>query len=135
MPRTIKKYANRRLYDTAVSRHVTVAGIRQLVAAGEDVVIIDDASGQDITRHVLLQVIVDAEQDLRPVLSTRLMTHIIRSYGDPSLGGMGDCLERRVEDFLLESKSSSSTLSEPDAGTSFAASPVTMAAKVADERD
>ena len=52
MPRTIKKYANRRLYDTQASRHVTLDGIRQLVASGEDVVVTDDTSGQDITRSI-----------------------------------------------------------------------------------
>ena len=57
MPRTIKKYANRRLYDTEASRHVTLDGIRQLVASGEDVVVVDDTTGQDITRNILLQVI------------------------------------------------------------------------------
>ena len=55
MPRTVKKYANRRLYDTEASRHVTLDGIRQLVASGEDVVVIDDTTGEDITRSILLR--------------------------------------------------------------------------------
>lgn len=137
MPRTIKKYANRRLYDTAISRHVTVAGIRQLVAAGEDVVIVDDTTGRDITRNILLQVIVEAEQGLYPVLSTKLMKQIIRSYDDPALGGMGDCLERRLEDFLRESKSLPLPvpMQEVTADPSFGGLPGALAAKAADEHD
>mgnify|MGYP003400354821 CR=1 FL=1 len=83
MPRTIKKYANRRLYDTEASRHVTLDGIRQLVAGGEDVVVIDDTTGQDITRSILLQVIAEQEQGGRPILSAGMLRHIIRFYGNP----------------------------------------------------
>ena len=83
MPRTIKKYANRRLYDTEASRHVTLDGIRQLVAGGEDVMVIDDTSGQDITRSILLQVISEQEQGGRPILSAEMLKQIIRFYGNP----------------------------------------------------
>ena len=72
MPRTVKKYANRRLYDTEASRHVTLDGIRQLVAGGEDVVVIDDTTGEDITRSILLQVIAEQEQGGRPILSAEI---------------------------------------------------------------
>ncbi|MCE7902961.1 MAG: polyhydroxyalkanoate synthesis repressor PhaR [Gammaproteobacteria bacterium PRO9] len=100
MPRTIKKYANRRLYDTEASRHVTLDGIRQLVAGGEDVVVIDDTTGQDITRSILLQVISEQEQGGRPILSADMLKHIIRFYGNPLQELMGGYLERSMEIFM-----------------------------------
>lgn len=104
MPRTIKKYANRRLYDTEASRHVTLDGIRQLVAAGEDVVVIDDTTGQDITRSILLQVISEQEQGGRPILSADMLKQIIRFYGNPLQDLMAGYLERSVEVFLNQQK-------------------------------
>lgn len=100
MARTIKKYANRRLYDTRVSRHVTLDGIRQLVAGGEDVIVIDDTTGRDITRNTLLQVIAEREQGGRPILSAAVLKQIIRSYGNPLQELMGAHLERSVDTFL-----------------------------------
>ena len=83
MPRTIKKYANRRLYDTQASQHVTLEGIRALVAGGEDIVVIDDTTDEDITRNILLQVVSEQEQGGRPILSTEMLKYLIRFYGNP----------------------------------------------------
>lgn len=104
MPRTIKKYANRRLYDTQASRHVTLDGIRQLVAAGEDVVVVDDTTGQDITRNILLQVIAEQEQGGRPILTADMLKQIIRFYGNPLQELMAGYLERSVQLFLTQQK-------------------------------
>lgn len=104
MARTIKKYANRRLYDTQASRHVTLDGIRELVASGEDVVVVDDTTGQDITRSILLQVIADAEQGGRPILSAQMLKQIIRFYGNPMQELMASYLERSVDIFLSQQK-------------------------------
>ena len=104
MPRTIKKYANRRLYDTEASRHVTLDGIRQLVAGGEDVAVIDDTSGQDITRSILLQVIAEQEQAGRPILSAEMLKQIIRFYGNPMQEMMSGYLERSVQVFMNQQK-------------------------------
>ena len=104
MPRTIKKYANRRLYDTEASRHVTLDGIRQLVAGGEDVVVVDDTTGQDITRNILLQVISEQEQGGRPILSADMLKHIIRFHGNPFQEMMSGYLERSVEMFMSQQK-------------------------------
>jgi polyhydroxyalkanoate synthesis repressor PhaR len=104
MPRTIKKYANRRLYDTQASRHVTLDGIRELVASGEDVVVMDDTTGQDITRSILLQVISEQEQGGRPILSAEMLKHIIRFYGNPLQELMGGYLERSMEGFMNQQK-------------------------------
>lgn len=104
MPRTIKKYANRRLYDTHASKHVTLDGIRQLVVDGEDIAVVDDTSGQDITRSILLQVIAEQEQGGRPILSAGMLRHIIRFYGNPMQEFMAQYLESSVEAFLNQQK-------------------------------
>ncbi|MBM4197492.1 MAG: polyhydroxyalkanoate synthesis repressor PhaR [Gammaproteobacteria bacterium] len=100
MARTIKKYANRRLYDTHASRHITLDGIRQLIVQGEDLVVIDDTSGDVITRSILLQVIAEQEQGGRPILSATMLRHIIRFYGNPMQEFMAQYLESSIEAFL-----------------------------------
>jgi polyhydroxyalkanoate synthesis repressor PhaR len=84
--RLIRKYSNRRLYDTAASRHVTLDDLRQLIAAGERIKVVDDKSGEDLTRSVLLQIIAEQEQFGMPVLGTELLEMIIRFYGGPMQG-------------------------------------------------
>jgi polyhydroxyalkanoate synthesis repressor PhaR len=91
--RIIKKYANRRLYDATGSRHVTLEDIRKMIASGEKVKVVDDKSGADLTRAVLLQVISEQEQFGTPVLSTELLEAIIRFYGNP----VQDVLTRYME--------------------------------------
>ena len=81
--RVIKKYANRRLYDSTDSRHVTLEDIRKMIVSGDKVKVVDDKSGEDLTRSVLLQVISEQEQFGTPVLSTELLEGIIRFYGNP----------------------------------------------------
>jgi polyhydroxyalkanoate synthesis repressor PhaR len=81
--RVIKKYANRRLYDSTASRHVTLDDLRKMIVSGDKVKVIDDKSGEDLTRAVLLQVIAEQEQFGTPVLSLELLESIIRFYGNP----------------------------------------------------
>ena len=81
--RVIKKYANRRLYDSTGSRHVTLDDLRKMIVSGDKVKVIDDRSGEDLTRAVLLQVISEQEQFGTPVLSIELLESIIRFYGNP----------------------------------------------------
>ena len=81
--RLIKKYANRRLYDASISKHVTLADIRQLIVDGEKIRVIEDKTSEDITRLILLQVIAEQEQFGQPILSTHLLESIIRFYGGP----------------------------------------------------
>jgi len=71
--RVIKKYANRRLYDSTASRHVTLDDLRKMIVSGDKVKVIDDKSGADLTRAVLLQVIAEQEQFGTPVLSLELL--------------------------------------------------------------
>ena len=98
--RVIKKYPNRRLYDTSTSTYVTLAEVKQLVMNGESVAVRDAKSGEDLTRSVLLQIIADKEQDGEPMLSTQLLSQLIRFYGDSLQGFMGNYLERSMQVFL-----------------------------------
>lgn len=104
MPRVIKKYANRRLYDTTASGHVTLDGIRELVVAGEDVVVVDDTTGDDITRSVMLQIITEQEQGGRPILSADMLKYIIRFYGNPMQDFMARYLEQSLETFMNQQR-------------------------------
>ncbi|MFT3756593.1 MAG: polyhydroxyalkanoate synthesis repressor PhaR [Pseudoxanthomonas sp.] len=98
--RIIKKYPNRRLYDTEISSYITIEDVRQLIVDGENFEVRDAKSGEDLTRSVLLQIISDQEQDGEPVLSTQLLSQIIRFYGDSMQGFMGNYLERSMQLFL-----------------------------------
>jgi polyhydroxyalkanoate synthesis repressor PhaR len=98
--RIIKKYPNRRLYDTVISSYVTVEDIRQLVTDGEDFEVQDAKTGADLTRQVLLQIISEREEQGQPMLSTRLLSQLIRFYGDQLQGFMGSYLERSLQTFL-----------------------------------
>lgn len=100
--RVIKKYANRRLYDSTGSRHVTLEDIRKLIVSGEKVRIIDDKSGDDLTRAVLLQVISEQEQFGTPVLSTDLLEAIIRFYGNPVQEMLTRYMEQSVGTLLRQ---------------------------------
>src|SRR5256885_16823784 len=79
--RIIKKYPNRRLYDTEISSYITLEEVRQLVLDGETFEVRDAKSGEDLTRSVLLQIIAEHEEHGQPMLSPQLLSHIIRSYG------------------------------------------------------
>ena len=92
--RLIRKYANRRLYDTTASRHVTLEDLRQLIVAGEKLKVVDDKSGEDLTRAVLLQIISEQEQFGAPVLGSELLEMIIRFYGRPAQAMLSRYLEQ-----------------------------------------
>lgn len=98
--RVIKKYPNRRLYDTAISQYVTLDDIRELVMSGQPFQVIDAKSKLDITRSILLQIIVEKEEDGDPILSADFLSSIIRFYGDAMQGFMGNYLEKSLETFL-----------------------------------
>lgn len=98
--RVIKKYPNRRLYDTAISQYVTLDDIRELVMSNQSFQVIDAKSKEDITRSILLQIIVEQEEDGDPILSADFLASIIRFYGDAMQGFMGNYLEKSLETFL-----------------------------------
>ena len=101
-PRIIRKYANRRLYDTEASRHINKDDVRKLIAAGKDVRVVEDGSGDDITRGVLLQLVAEQELGGKPVLSDQMLTQIIRFYDHPMQGVLGSYLQQSFETFLQQ---------------------------------
>lgn len=98
--RVIKKYPNRRLYDTEISSYITIEDVRQLIVDGEEFEVRDAKTGEDLTRQVLLQIITEHEQDGQPMLSTQLLSQLIRFYGDSLQGFMGSYLDRSMQTFL-----------------------------------
>jgi polyhydroxyalkanoate synthesis repressor PhaR len=110
--RLIKKYANRRLYDATQSRHITLADIRALIVKGDRIRVVEDKTGEDITRHILLQVIAEQEQFGRPILSTTVLEAIIRVYGNGMQGMLASFLEKSVEMFLVQQEALQSQISK-----------------------
>jgi polyhydroxyalkanoate synthesis repressor PhaR len=102
-PRTIKKYPNRRLYDTVESRYITLADIRRLVLERVDFVVIDKKSQGDITRAILLQVIAEQEHGNEPLMSRDFLSQVIRSYGAAGRGMVGSYLEQSLRQFASQS--------------------------------
>jgi polyhydroxyalkanoate synthesis repressor PhaR len=100
--RLIRRYANRRLYDSTASRHVTLEDIRKMIGAGEQVKVIDDKSGDDLTRSILLQIISNQEQFGTPVLSTQLLEAVIRFYGNPIQEMLTKYLEQSIGSLLRQ---------------------------------
>ena len=98
----IRKYANRRLYDATASRHVTLADIRTVIAAGAKVKVVDETSGEDLTRATLLQIISSEELFGRPVLSDQLLEAIIRFYGNPVQEMLTRYLEQSIGALLRQ---------------------------------
>jgi polyhydroxyalkanoate synthesis repressor PhaR len=99
-PRVIKKYPNRRLYDTRVSSYITLEEVRQLVLSGEPFEVRDAKTNEDLTRAVLLQIIAEHEMHGQPIFSTALLSQIIRFYGDAMQGFVGGYLENSLKVFL-----------------------------------
>lgn len=97
--RILKKYPNRRLYDTQTSSYITLADVKQMVLAGEDFEVRDAKTGEDLTRSILLQIILEEESGGVPMFSTPMLANIIRFYGHAMQGAMGSMLERNLQAF------------------------------------
>ena len=104
-PRIITKYPNRRLYDTAESRYVTLADVRHLVVRKVDFVVLDRKSGSDITRAILLQVITEQEQQGEALMSREFLSQVIRSYGKVVPEFAAGYLEESMKFFMAGHKS------------------------------
>ena len=98
--RVIKKYPNRRLYDTSSSSYITLAQVRELVMAQEAFVVRDAKSGEDLTRSILLQIILEEEAGGAPMFTEAVLAHIIRFYGHALQGFMGTYLEKNIQAFI-----------------------------------
>jgi polyhydroxyalkanoate synthesis repressor PhaR len=110
--RLIKKYANRRLYDASISKHVTLEDIRDLIVRGEKIKVVEDKTGEDITRLILLQVIAEQEQFGKPILTTQLLESIIRYYGGPMQDFMARYLEQSVAAFMRQQETVQQQISQ-----------------------
>ncbi|MGV3742556.1 MAG: polyhydroxyalkanoate synthesis repressor PhaR [Burkholderiaceae bacterium] len=98
--RLIKKYPNRRLYDTKTSAYITLADVKQLVLDNEDFIVTDAKSGEDLTRSILLQIILEEEAGGAPIFSSQALAHIIRFYGNAMQGMMSPYLEKNIQAFV-----------------------------------
>lgn len=98
--RAIKKYPNRRLYDTKTSSYITLTDVKDMVMACEQFVVIDAKTGEDLTRSILLQIILEEETAGVPMFSTHSLAQIIRFYGHTMQGVMGNYLDRNIQSFI-----------------------------------
>jgi polyhydroxyalkanoate synthesis repressor PhaR len=98
--RLIKKYPNRRLYDTQTSTYVTLVDIKGLVMASEAFKVVDAKTEDDLTRNILMQIILEEEACGSPVFSSQMLSQIIRFYGNSMQGLMGNYLEKTMQSFV-----------------------------------
>jgi len=98
--RLIKKYPNRRLYDTETSTYITLADVKQLVLDQEEFKVMDAKSNDDLTRNILLQIILEEESGGLPMFSSTMLSQIIRFYGNAMQGMMGTYLEKNIQAFI-----------------------------------
>jgi polyhydroxyalkanoate synthesis repressor PhaR len=102
--RIIKKYPNRRLYDTEDSKYITLEDVKRLVLAGVDFCVKDVKTDEDLTRNILLQIISEQEHGGEPFFTTDLLTQIIRSYGDSLQTLAGSYLQKSMQLFVEQQK-------------------------------
>ncbi|MEX3591840.1 MAG: polyhydroxyalkanoate synthesis repressor PhaR [Burkholderia sp.] len=126
--RLIKKYPNRRLYDTETSTYITLTDVKQLVLEQKDFKVVDVKSSEDLTRSILLQIILEEESGGVPMFSSSMLSQIIRFYGHAMQGMMGAYLEKNIQAFIdiqnkLTDKSKhlydSSNIMNPDVWSQF----------------
>lgn len=98
--RLIKKYPNRRLYDTATSSYITLADVKQLVLDQVVFKVVDAKSEEDLTRAILLQIILEEESAGAPMFSSDMLSQIIRFYGNAMQGMMGSYLDKNIQTFV-----------------------------------
>jgi polyhydroxyalkanoate synthesis repressor PhaR len=102
--RVIKKYPNRRLYDTEKSVYITVADVLKLIRQGDEFQVVDADSGEDITRSILVQIITEQEGGAAPIFTTEMLTRIIRVYDDASQSLFGEFMDRNLKMFAEQQK-------------------------------
>jgi polyhydroxyalkanoate synthesis repressor PhaR len=97
--RVLKKYPNRRLYDTHASSYITLVDVKKMVLGGQDFIVRDAKTGDDLTRSILLQIILEEETGGVPMFSAPMLAQIIRFYGHAMQGMMGSYLEKNIQTF------------------------------------
>lgn len=110
--RIIKKYPNRRLYDTEVSRYITLADVRDLVMSSTSFKVVDTANEADITRSILLQIMLEEETGGEPLFSANMLAQIIRFYGGTLQGMFARYLESSLDLFAKQQQEMAKALSE-----------------------
>ena len=99
-PRILKKYPNRRLYDTRASCYITLADVKAMVLDGIEFEVRDAKTGDDLTRSILLQIILEEESGGMPMFSSRMLSQMIRFYGHAMQGMMGSYMEKNLQGFI-----------------------------------
>jgi polyhydroxyalkanoate synthesis repressor PhaR len=99
-PAVLKKYPNRRLYDTRSSSYITLADVKAMVLGLEDFEVRDAKTGEDLTRSILLQIILEEESGGVPMFSAQMLSQMIRFYGHSMQGMMGAYLEKNLQTFV-----------------------------------
>ena len=110
--RIIKKYPNRRLYDTEVSRYITLADVRELVMSCTPLRVLDSANDADITRSILLQIMLEEETGGEPLFSATMLAQIIRFYGGTLHGLFARYMENSLDLFAKQQKQMAETWGE-----------------------
>ena len=111
--RLIKKYPNRRLYDTETSTYITLADVKQLVLEQEDFQVLDAKTQEDLTRSILLQIILEEEAGGIPMFTSPMLGHMIRFYGHAMQGVMGTYLEKNIQAFIDIQQKMKEQLADP----------------------
>jgi polyhydroxyalkanoate synthesis repressor PhaR len=126
--RVLKKYPNRRLYDTRTSSYITLADVKQMVLGGEDFEVRDAKTAEDRTRSILLQIILEEEAGGVPMFSTDMLANLIRYYGHAMQGMMGSYLEKNLQTFIEMQKrfADQAQVFTPEAWTQFLNAPGMM---------
>ena len=102
--RLIKKYPNRRLYDTRTSSYITLADVKELVLKHEQFQVVDAKSSENLTRSILLQIILEEEAGGMPMFTSDLLSQLIRFYGNAMQGMVGNYLEKNMQTFVQVQK-------------------------------
>jgi polyhydroxyalkanoate synthesis repressor PhaR len=113
--RVLKKYPNRRLYDTQLSSYITLADVKRMVLDGTVFEVRDAKTGEDLTRAILLQIILEEESGGVPMFSTQMLSQIIRFYGHAMQGFMGSYLEKNIQAFTDMQKRLADQMADPKA--------------------
>lgn len=121
--RVIKKYPNRRLYDTDTSSYITLAEVKRLVMEGESFVVLDVKTGEDLSRSILLQIILEEEANGSPMFTAPVLASVIRFYGHAMQGLAGSYLEKNIQSLMdVQSKFSEQSKGlTPEMWTQFVA--------------
>lgn len=110
--RIIKKYPNRRLYDTEESKYITLSQLRHLIIRGDSIRVIDSTTEEDITRNILLQIILESESGGEPLFTANMLAQIIRFYGGTLQGIFGRYLEQSLSLFTQQQEQLRNSLGE-----------------------